>query len=338
MIAGGASIPVLIIGCGAIAGGFDMDAEDRDLIRTHAGAYARHPGFHVAACVDPDAERRATFMARWGIPVGYHDLEICLAEGPSFEVASICSDTASHAGLLDRLLETGIRAAFCEKPLSDEIAESRRLVKRFEERGVLLAINYLRRGDDDLRGLAAALEAGKWGGIQVVVGYYGKGLLHNGSHLIDLLDMLFGRVEPTGVLDRLDDGRNADPTLTVHLRTATGVPVLLVATGHSHYHLFEMTITTDRGQIALERGGTILRERRVGPHPHFPANMTLTEEDRRDTRQGKALYRLVDNLHGALVDGGRLLCSGRHALQAHEVCAKLVAMYEEQSEAIQWQN
>ena len=39
-------------------------------------------------------------------------------------------------------------------------------------------------------GLAGELKAGTWGQVRSASGTYGKGVMHNGSHLIDLLHML----------------------------------------------------------------------------------------------------------------------------------------------------
>ena len=38
---------------------------------SHAGAFLRHGGFHLAACVEPDADRRHAFMRRWGVAQGF---------------------------------------------------------------------------------------------------------------------------------------------------------------------------------------------------------------------------------------------------------------------------
>ena len=46
-------LSVLIVGCGDMAGGYDEARECAEIL-THAGAYAHHPGFAVAACVDPE--------------------------------------------------------------------------------------------------------------------------------------------------------------------------------------------------------------------------------------------------------------------------------------------
>ena len=91
---------VLIVGCGNIAGGFDADRATAQPPLTHAGAYTRHGGFDIVACVDPDANRRAAFMQRWGVAQGFDDIKAAAVAAP-FDLISICSPTAVHASQID---------------------------------------------------------------------------------------------------------------------------------------------------------------------------------------------------------------------------------------------
>ena len=55
---------VLIIGCGAIAGGYDADRSPQDWPLSHAGAIARDDRFELMACVDPNDATRNAFASR----------------------------------------------------------------------------------------------------------------------------------------------------------------------------------------------------------------------------------------------------------------------------------
>ncbi len=87
-------LSVLIVGCGDMAGGYDEARAGAEIL-THAGAYARHPGFAVTACVEPDEARRREFMDRWRIAAGFFDLAACRAAGSAFDVASVCTPVAA---------------------------------------------------------------------------------------------------------------------------------------------------------------------------------------------------------------------------------------------------
>src|SRR5689334_23187579 len=141
---------VLIVGCGNIAGAFDIENSGGSPPLTHAGAYSRHGAFDLAACVEPNAVRRSEFMARWQIPTGYAELADVPAGACDFDVVSICSPTGFHSEHLRAALNLRPRLIFCEKPVTPSSAETEVLVNQCEERGVLLAINHTRRWAPDI--------------------------------------------------------------------------------------------------------------------------------------------------------------------------------------------
>ena len=191
--AGSELLSVLIIGCGNIAGGFD--AAGSDTVLTHAGAYRRHGRFRLAGCVDPDAGRRGAFQQRWEVEHAYPSLPEALASGTRYDVISVCSPTPQHAADLRMILRVPPRLVFCEKPLAAGIKEAAALVAACRDAGTLLAVNYTRRWDPQVSAFKSALERGAWGPIRSVVGYYNKGVLNNGSHMVDLLQQVFELVK-----------------------------------------------------------------------------------------------------------------------------------------------
>jgi predicted dehydrogenase len=217
---------VLIVGCGNIAGGFDAGRPADAPPLSHAGAFTRNPHFAIDACVEPDTVRRLAFMARWQVPQGA--ATIAELDGRRFDVISLCSPTALHGEHLQAALALGPRLIFCEKPLSPSVAQSERLVGLCREAGVLLAVNHNRRWDAAVRRLRDELRNGRWGPLRSVVASYNKGVLNNGSHLLDLLNLWFGPLEllaaGAAVAGLLARKTRASPVL---LRCADGTPVHL---------------------------------------------------------------------------------------------------------------
>lgn len=155
---------VLIVGCGNIAGGFDLGRSAGYLPYTHTGAYTRDGRFDLAACVEPDDKRRSDFMAAWGVSTGFRSIEEALGSGNQFDVISICSPTDCHAHDLETALRLQPKLIFCEKPLTTSAAESKRLVAECAQLNIPLAVNYTRRWDADVSKLQADMQAGRRGG------------------------------------------------------------------------------------------------------------------------------------------------------------------------------
>ncbi|MEB8342020.1 Gfo/Idh/MocA family protein [Streptomyces endophyticus] len=70
------------------------------------------------------------------------DLDSLLAQG--LDAAFVHAPTTAHPEIVTRLLEAGV-ATYVDKPLAYELAESERLVRLAEERGVSLAVGFNRR-------------------------------------------------------------------------------------------------------------------------------------------------------------------------------------------------
>ena len=317
-------LSVLIVGCGDIAGGYDERAHDGGA-RTHAGAYAADGRFEVRACVEPDAERRAAFMAYWNVPNGYPDLDSCLTAEGAFDVASLCVPTAHHADALARLLTADVRLVFAEKPLTEDAEGSGEIVAAFAAAGTPLCVNYLRRWDRRVQQLRAEIAAGDWGGVQAVGGLYAKGLRNCGSHFFDLVYYLIGPMTPGPVLGRVDDDRADDPTLSVALRLDGGQPVTLIGTHSDRFFPFEIDLVMENGRITLEDLGGKLRLRRVRQHAEYVHQASLDDGETETTGLSGAMVGAVGNIYDHLMGGAELESTGETALATEKLTAQILA-------------
>lgn len=316
---------VLIVGCGNIAGGFDAERPASALPLTHAGAYVRHGGFRLVACVEPDAARREAFMQRWLVEKGFATIEAAAAAGP-FDVVSLCSPTPLHAAHIAAILPLHPRLVFCEKPVTKSAAETAAAVEVCAAAGVKMAVNHNRRWAPDIvrlqRELAAGA-AGPWGAVRSAVGIYNKGVLNNGSHLVDLVQMLLGPVDllATGlpVFDHWQD----DPTVPALLQTRAGVPVTLNPAHAADYAVFELQLFTERGMVAMEDGGAGWRVRRVVGSPHFKGYAVLDGGQRTSGEYHASTLAAVTNVYDALTRQVPLASTGETALAAQRLCEQI---------------
>jgi len=317
------TVRVLIVGCGNIAGGFDLGRPSGYLPYTHAGAYSRDGRFDLLACVEPDDKRRSEFMAAWDVPAGFRSIEEALGSGNQFDVISICSPTDCHAHDLETALRFRPKLVFCEKPLTTSAAETQRLVAECAEMNILLAVNYTRRWDAEVLKLQADMQAGRWGELRSVVGYYNKGVANNGSHMVDLLHLLVGPMDIVKVGKPIDDFFANDPTLPVWLEGPQGVPVLL-ACGHAgDYAIFELQLVFSQGTLTMEEGGLFWRERRAVDSETFKGYRTLEAGVRRAGQYPGAMLNAVDNIYRAINQGDPLASTGKSALAAQGVCEQI---------------
>ncbi|CAK0771882.1 GFO_IDH_MocA domain-containing protein [Gammaproteobacteria bacterium] len=316
-------LSVLIVGCGNIAGGFDLDRMGTAMPFTHAGAYTRHGGFVLKACVEPDTAKREAFMRRWSVSQGFGTMEEVLATEMRFDVISICSPTAAHYQDVLSALPMAPRLIFCEKPVTSSLARTGELIARGAERSVLLAVNYTRRWDPAVVRLAYELRAGVWGAVRSVAGVYNKGVLNNGSHLIDLLHLLLGKLVLCHVSPPIHDMLADDPSIPAVFSAPGDVTVQLNCGNARDFSLFELQLVTEKGVITMEEGGMYWRIRTVVSSPHFSGYRALEEGVRQPGDLGLAMLGAVSQIHEVLLNGGILSSTGANALEAQQLCEEL---------------
>lgn len=318
-----AQLRVLIVGCGNIAGVFDVGRPTSEFPSTHAGAYVRDGRFRVTACVDPDEARRRAFMDAWGIPTGFESLDEVLNSEGEFDVVSICSPTHCHAHDLEMVLRLKPKLIFCEKPLTTSSGQSERLVKECVKSNIPLAVNYTRRWDPEVSRLKSDLQTGRLGALRTVVGYYNKGILNNGSHMLDLLHFLVGPLHIVKAGKPICDFFSDDPSIPVSLEGQNGLPVQLVCGHAADYTIFELQLVFSSGAITMEEGGMFWRERRAVASVNFKGYSVLEGGVRRDGSYSQAMLQAVDNIYCVINRGDALENTGESALSAQSLCEQI---------------
>jgi len=317
------SLRVLIVGCGNIAGGFDQERLTDDLPYTHAGAYIHDGRFNMVTCIEPDDIRREEFMKAWSVPVGLRSIEELLNSEERFDVISICSPTDCHSHDLEIALSLKPKLIFCEKPVTTSLVETERFVTECNKVDILFAVNYTRRWDPDILKLLKDMNSGQWGQLRSISGLYNKGVLNNGSHMVDLLTLLVGPMAIIKVGRPMHDYSQSDPTIPVWLEGARGIPVQLNCAHTEDYAVFELQFIFSRGVLTMEEGGMYWRERHVVDSDTFKGYNKLDEGIRRVGKYSNAMLKAVDNIYRAIIKGEPLASTGESALYAQRVCEKI---------------
>lgn len=304
-----------VIGCGLIGSRFSERAQGLG-VYSHAEAYHVCPDFELAAVCDPDPGRLEQCARSWGVRAAYARAADLLArERPA--VVSICSPDPSHNELALMALESpGLKALFMEKPLALELGQARRIVALAEERGVVLAVNYLRRYSPAFQEARRRILAGDLGRLQAVGGYYTKGIRHNGTHWLDLARWLVGEIESVQAWNGLDEGGD-DPTLDLRLTFREGPTGWLKGCRAEAYSVFELDLLGEAGRLRLVDAQQVFAAQTVGESAFYQGYHTLQPPKLIEARLKDLLLLAVEDLAGCLREKGReSLCSGYDALAA----------------------
>lgn len=319
-------LTVLIVGCGNIAGGFDENREIADLPYTHAGAYSLDRRFKITACVEPNEDRRAEFMNKWNVENGFSSIDEILSLDYQFDVISICSPTEFHPYHLEVALQLNPKLIFCEKPITFLLADSVKFVTACKVANVMMAVNHTRRWDSFSSQLRGDILSGRRGELRSIVGVYNKGILNNGSHMLDLLHFLIGLVNVVKVGQPLYDFFPNDPTIPVWLESENGIPIHLVCAHAEDYACFELQLIFSSGILTMEEGGLYWRNRCVVESTAFKNYQRLDDGIRQPGTYPQAMKKAIDNIYNAIASGNKdaLISNGESALLAQNMCEKIL--------------
>ena len=317
-------LKALIVGCGNIAGGFDAGRpEAADCPLTHAGAYSADGRFELSGCVEPDDAKRDSFMKTWGVPFGCRSIDEVPKLQQRFDVISVCSPTECHADDLDVCVELEPKVIFCEKPVTTSALRTARIIEQCNETEVALAVNYTRRWDPMISALADGIREERWGELRSVAGFYNKGLLNNGSHMLDLLHLILGSLELVKAGQPVDDYLPDDPSVPVWLQGAGHCPIQLSCGNASDFALFELQFIFSSAVVSMENGGMFWRERLPIDSEEFKGFRVLDEGSRKTGGYSKAMLRACNNIFEFVSHGNSLMSTGETALVSQQLCERI---------------
>lgn len=317
---------VLIVGCGNIAGGFDLNYEGPLSPCTHAGAFTEDPRFTIIACLDPDEKKTRKFKDKWDIPYIFSDFESVLTSDVDVDVVSLCSPTQYHHADIKAALSLNPILIFCEKPITTSFSESFDSVNLCDQQGVLLAVNYNRRWDNNIIKLKEDINSHTYGQLHSVVGLYNKGILNNGSHLLDMLHYLLGELHIQSTLSAKNDYFDNDPSVSAMLVSDKKIPIHLVTADAKDYAIFEVQFIFSSGILTMLDGGLVWSKRKTVASERYEQYTVLDSGSQYQGGLSDTMLNAVDNIYHAVTEGAELNSTGRSALLSQRLCEDMITL------------
>ncbi len=212
-----------IVGCGRKAA--TLDDEERCRINysiqpdTHAGAYRQVPRVQLVAAADPNESKRRLMQERWGVSSVYADYREMLGrERP--DLVSVTTRTPLHAEVTMAAAAAGVKGVLCEKAMATSLREADAMIETCRRAGTRLMINHTRRWHPTYERALGTVRSGSIGALRAVAGICPGPLVHNGTHLFDLMRLFGGDV--VWVTGQVQEGAGEDRPGRAMLQFAGG--------------------------------------------------------------------------------------------------------------------
>lgn len=313
---------VLIVGAGKIGAFFDTPQSQK--ILTHAHAFHQHQGFNLLGFVDKNIRQAKKAALRWESKIFTSYSKIGkLFETNRIDVICVAVPDENHFEVLEKISHFPIKIVFVEKPLAKSLTEANKILNIYRKRNIPMQVNYSRRFVPEFEKLKEKLVKGIYGKFITGTGYYGKGFIHNGSHLIDLLRWYLGEIKDFILINKSFDFSKDDPSIGAVLNIKGEAPFFLSPINCNLFTLFEMDLIFEKRRIVIKNSGRYLEEYRIRNDEDYNNYKTIVKLKKIKTSSNQALFYAADNIYQFLTKKKKLKCSMEDGYQTLKICLNI---------------
>jgi predicted dehydrogenase len=248
-------INALIIGCGNIGAGYDLDL--KDMVWTHAKAYSSKSEIKLHL-FDEDILKARSVADKYKADICESLDSVNYKE---FDLVSITTPTVTHFHYLQQTIGK-VPVIICEKPVVSNSGDAEQLQKLYEKGGSKVLVNYMRRFLPAYKDVKACINEKKAReGLRQIIVKYKRGFLNNAGHAIDLLEFFFDErlyLHDLKIAAASFDAFEYDPTVTGTVDYA-GCPLSFNGVSDVTYAVFEVELFFGNSKVVVCHSGDEIR-------------------------------------------------------------------------------
>jgi predicted dehydrogenase len=310
---------VLIIGAGAI--GAFYDSPDSENILTHAHAFTAHNGFLLVGFVDKNPEQALRAVQIWGGTI-FDSIDEAFAH-QKVDIVCICTSDESHYEYLKKVSSFPVKLVFAEKPITKTLSEAEEIYEIYSKKNIPVCVNYRRSFVPEIEQLKIKFKDGIYGHYLTGTGYYGKGFLHNGSHMIHLLQYFFNEIKYSNTTACEIDYYSNDPSLSAIFKISGSNPFYLQHVNCNYYTIFEADFIFEKARIRITDTGLKIEEYIVRESDVYAGYRFIEKTVEKSTLLTRSLFLSADNIYNHLSKGEPLKCDLDDALSIMKICSEV---------------
>ncbi|EHP29041.1 oxidoreductase, NAD-binding [Sulfurimonas gotlandica GD1] len=234
-----------IVGGGAISCGYDSPKDEN--ILTHVHAALKHPLIKLDSIIEVDEQRQKYILDKWGKAFDICDsLENSISKHRS-DIFVVATPTSLHFKIINNILSIhSPKLIICEKPIVSNLSELENLNTLINKHKIKIITNFPRRFDKSMNLLKDKISDIKE--KYHFTGTFTKGLIHNGSHMIDLISMLIGKILNISAINKKIIDNDFFGKFLVQTEACDGI---ITNVNSSKLSIFELVIYTNAAKIEI---------------------------------------------------------------------------------------
>ena len=258
----------VLVGLGNISWKFDVK---NGKILSHLPALVRNKHVEVVAGCSPSKNDRELFNSKHNIST-YSDFEEMLKkEAP--DIVSICSPAEFHYQHLKQCIQSNIKMVWLEKPALENCEQLNYLIS--QNNSTKIVVNYQRRYSSSYQKLKDIVDNSTYGKPALVEVRYSRGLMNNGSHMIDILFFILS-IDEYKLLWVENDIESESPSFAI--RDKRGF-LIIVSGVEASFHNIDFSITFEDKRFSILHNDMDLRVEDKVEHEFYPNFYRLADSN-----------------------------------------------------------
>jgi len=313
----------VLVGLGNIGLKYDINKSKEDFIQTHARAFSLNPGFDLLAGVDISSRTCNSFTESYNIK-SYNDLEYALLEvKPDLVILSV--PTNKQLEIIRKIVNCFLpKSILCEKPMGGSVDHGLKILNLCRENNVNLYVNYVRRSLPAAKEIKNRIQSNVIKAPIKSVIWYSKGISHNGSHFINLMEYWFGKCIDIKLISKGREYKDFgfEPQVYIKFENAESIFIPAWEESYSHYTI-EIISTSGRlywNQNTLDWKG--LDSSNSMDNHVFLSDISETIF----TGSNKYQKYVADELYSAMMERPNSIASGDEALETLETLDRILSL------------
>jgi predicted dehydrogenase len=302
---------------GKIGMDYDYDDSSGGLIATHVKSLVLHPNFELVGAVDTDSDRRSRFNKKYNISA-YERIED-LPKKSKIDLVVIATNTKDHFDSFIKIIENfNPRLILCEKPLSSNIQESRKMIDLAISANISLAVNYIRQYDPGIKRLIDIINDGGLGFPLKSCVWYRKGVYNNGSHMISLISRIFGRALDVDIITRgrMFDGWDPEPDFKIKFDKGE---VVFLSGNEEDFSYNQMEIYGPKGKVLLDKDDNAFLWKVESDQVFGDYKVLELKPETIQTDMRRYQYNVLENISNFFINKSEIDCQGVGSLATMEI-------------------
>jgi len=272
---------IVFIGSGNIVTGYQQNMEN-----CHLKSILNNPSYNVLGVIDPNDKNAGTFIKHSNSKrLNYDDLKYL-----NIDIIAICSQTRHHKGIIHKIIKSDIKpkCIFCEKPFTETLEDAINSFNSINKLGIGLIVGYQRSFLSNFKKISKEFHDNKYGDFLYADVKYSKGFLNNGSHAIDLLYSIFGKISLDGFGKRFIDYDSNDKSAELHF-SYKGRSISLIPFDENSFSIFEIDLIFQKKRFRFIDNSFRLEQYSISNDPNYPGYRSLTPSEYTSTEMTNSI-------------------------------------------------